>query len=294
MEPQLRARILDAAALGYDAALRSAINEATEAGWDPHSGYPAGLYGSQTPCLAAARNGQESCILTLVELGADVQQTDYYGRTLIYVAALYAREHIVRTLVSLGVDVNQARIDNGRGPCEIAAMAGNMSCLTALIELGADATAAANSGTLSNPANQNTRDLLTTTIARCVALQDAARDGNEDEVRVLIHEHTGMIHAGAHAADTAQANGHNVLAARLRELWTSVVRSGGYDRYNALQARRSRWLILRERFNTESARQSFTQATLSPQDRSLFDWLLVGTTTICPDDIFSVIMGFYG
>jgi len=172
-------------------------------------------------------------------------------------------------------------------------MAGNMSCLTALIELGADATAAANSGTLSNLANQNTRDLLTTTIARCVALQDAARNGNEEEVRALIHEHTGMIHAGAHAADTAQANGHNVLAGRLRELYSSVVRSGGYDRYNALQARRSRWLILRERFNTESARQSFTQATLSPQDRSLFDWLLVGTTTICPDDIFSVIMGFY-
>ena len=127
--------------------------------------------------------------------------------------------------------------------------------------------------------SQNTRDIITTKIARCVALQDAARDGNEDEVRRLIHE------------DAAFANGHDDLAVRLRELWTQVVRAGGYDRHNALQAQRARWVILRDRFTKRSARRNFAQAALSDRERRLLDWLLVGTYDVCPDDPFSVIMG---
>ena len=52
-------------------------------------------------------------------------------------------------------------------------------------------------------------------------------------------------------------------------------------------------MILRDRFTLPTAQQSFAQATLTPQDRSLFDWLLVGTNVLCPDDIFSVIMGYW-
>ena len=138
------------------------------------------------------------------------------------------------------------------------------------------------------------RDSITTTIARCVALQDSARDGNEDEVRRLIHdEHTSIVHAGAHAADAALANGHDDLAVRLRELWTQVVRAGGYDRHNALQAQRARWVILRDRFTKRSARRNFAQAALSDRERRLLDWLLVGTYDLCPDDPFSVIMGYW-
>ena len=124
-----------------------------------------------------------------------------------------------------------------------------------------------------------------------MALQDAARDGNEDEVRRLIHdEHTSIVHAGAHAADVAL---HGDLAGRLRELWPQIVRAGGYDRYNALQAQRARWVILRDRFAKRTARRNFAQATLPARERRLLDWLLVGTSDICPDDPFSVIMGYW-
>ena len=198
-------------------------------------------------------------------------------------------------LIAMGLDPNRA--DNiGMTPCHFAAMNGHLSCLIALMELGANPSQTNSTGNTPSAlaANNNTRDLMTTTIARCVALQDAARDGNEDEVRRLIHdEHTSIVHAGAHAADAALANGHDDLSARLRELWTSVVRSGGYDRHNALQAHRTRWMILRDRFTLPTAQQNFAQATLTPQYRLLFDWLLVGTNVLCPDDIFSVIMGFY-
>ena len=140
-------------------------------------------------------------------------------------------------------------------------------------------------------ANNHTRDLITFSVARCVALQDAARDGNEDEVRRLIHdEHTSIVHAGVHAADVAL---HDDLAVRLRELWTQVVRAGGYDRHNALQAQRARWVILRDRFTKSSARLNFAQAALSDRERRLLDWLLVGTYDLCPDDPFSVIMGYW-
>ena len=120
------------------------------------------------------------------------------------------------------------------------------------------------------------------------------RDGNEGEVRRLIHdEHTSIVHAGAHAADAAAANGHDDLAIWLRELWTSVYRCGGYDIHNALQAQRVRWVILRDRFTKRSARRNFAQAALSDRERRLVDWLLVGTNDVCPDDPFSVIMGYY-
>ena len=164
------------------------------------------------------------------------------------------------------------------------------------MELGANPCQANNDGETPSAFanNQDTRDLITTTIVCCSDLQDAARDGNEDEVRRLIHdEHTSIVHAGAHAADTALASGHDALAIRLRELWTSVSRSGGYDRFNALQAQRVRWVILRDRFTKRSARRNFAQAAMSDRERRLLDWLLVGTYDVCPDDPFSVIMGYY-
>ena len=273
---QLRQRIFDAARIGDDPALRTAVNEAMASGIDPHSGY-------------------ESCILTLVEFGADVLEVETDGETLIHRAARGDHESIVRTLVAMGVDPNRAA-NNGMTPCHIAVLVGSDPCLKTLMELGANASQANNYG--STPSafanNQNIRDLIAATIARCVALQDAARDGTDEEVRRLIHhEHTSIVHTGAHAADAALANGHDDLAARLRELWPQIVRAGGYDRHNALQAQRARWVILRDRFTKRSARRNFAQAAMSDRERRLLDWLLVGTSDICPDDPFSVIMGYW-
>ena len=129
---------------------------------------------------------------------------------------------------------------------------------------------------------------------KCTDLQNAARDGDEEEVWRLVHDHANMVHAGVNACDVARDAGHGRLAARMRELWTSVSRSYGYKRYNTLQADRSRWVILRQRLLTSPAsQQGFAQATLSPRDRTLLDWLIVGTNHICPDDVLSVVMAYW-
>ena len=64
--------------------------------------------------------------------------------------------------------------------------------------------------------------------------------------------------------------------------------------YRHLQAQRARWLILRERFRKRIARYNFARAVLVARDRAVLDWLLVGTKDICPDDVLSVIMGYWG
>ena len=105
--------------------------------------------------------------------------------------------------------------------------------------------------------------------------------------------------AGARAAiaDAAREAGHEILANRLSELWTSVYAHRGYDRYNAMQAQRARWVVLRNRLNYPAARDEFAQADVdgySPDELRTLDWLLVGgERSVCPDDVMSVVLGYW-
>ena len=96
------------------------------------------------------------------------------------------------------------------------------------------------------------------------------------------------------AADVADAAGHSALGSQLRDLWAHVTNRGYVRYYRHLQAQRARWLILRERFRKRIARNNFARAVLASRERAVLDWLLVGTRDICPDDVLSVIMGYWG
>ena len=105
------------------------------------------------------------------------------------------------------------------------------------------------------------------------------------------------------AADVADAAGHTALGSQLRDLWAHVTKHRGYVRYyRHLQAQRARWLILRERFRRINARNNFARAVLASRERAVLDWLLVGANhltlslslSLCPDDVLSVIMGYWG
>ena len=107
-----------------------------------------------------------------------------------------------------------------------------------------------------------------------------------------------MVHNGVHAADIVEANGFAALATQMRDLWSHVVAHRGYRRYDAhLRALRVRWAALRARFLDPSLHANFAQADITPIERFLFDWLLVGTSAgrvgLCPDDVFGEIMGWY-
>ena len=119
----------------------------------------------------------------------------------------------------------------------------------------------------------------------------------------LIHQHTNMIHGGVHAADLARDAGHISLSQRMRELWSQVERLGGYASYNARQALRGRWMILRDRIAASQPTERygaiselteiFGSVKVSDNEAKLFDFLLVGRLPkvgLCPSDVFSVIM----
>ena len=147
----------------------------------------------------------------------------------------------------------------------------------------------------TNLDHQSVIDLLTTTLDACQSLHTAAHDGNSDEVWRLIRAHTNMALNRVLAADVADAAGHTALGSQLRDLWAHVTKHRGYVRYyRHLQAQHARWLILRERFRKRIARNNFARAVLVARERTVLDWLLVGTNYICPDDVLSVIMGYWG
>ena len=81
----------------------------------------------------------------------------------------------------------------------------------------------------------------------------------------------------------------------MRELWTKVKSHGGYARYGQhLATQRSRWLILKQRFTDAGAKQIFASTVVvDARLRDVLDWLFVGTTDLCPDDVLSVVMGYW-
>ena len=108
-------------------------------------------------------------------------------------------------------------------------------------------------------------------------------------------DRANMVLNHEHAADVAEEHGHAVLATQMHELWAHVEEHHGYARYDEyLKSQRVRWVILRERrFTKRIARYNFARATIPAAERTVLDWLFVGTADVCPYDVFSVIMGYW-
>jgi len=273
---------------------------------------------AETPCHNAAQEGHEWCVRALATLRADVH-CDGLGCTACHLAAHYGHESCVRVLKEFGADTS-VLADDGRPPIFAAVEQEHVGVIQLLIDYGDDcgstivaddfiSIALWNEGTVETIIEEYAHthalqedfrqmvELVKTTISRCQDLQSAARIGNEDDVRRLIHGQTNMVLDGVHAADVASDHGHSELADSMRELWTSVYRSHGYKRYNELQAQRARWQILRNRLSTQRFESGETPTERPIRMTALewrrLDWLIVGTDDICPDDVFSVIMGYW-
>ena len=124
----------------------------------------------RTP-LAWAASGQETMLLTLIELGAEIDSKDQSGRTPLSWAASLGKDLNVRTLFHRGADI-ESRDNSGRTPLSWAANGQEMIVRT-LIHLGADIQSRDNFGRTpltwanrdtvhlleSNPANLGARDV---------------------------------------------------------------------------------------------------------------------------------------
>ncbi|CAJ1445858.1 unnamed protein product, partial [Effrenium voratum] len=93
----------------------------------------------------ATVRGSEFMVRCLVEAGADKDKADLRGYTPMHVAALTGRGYIVRCLMEAGADMDKAD-DNGETPMHVAVTRGHAMIVCYLLEAGADRNKANNLG----------------------------------------------------------------------------------------------------------------------------------------------------
>lgn len=88
--------------------------------------------------IAACQEGHLVVVTTLIEAGANVNQTNKDGATPLYWASVNGHCEIVQALLKADADVNIARSDKGYNPLMAASHSGNVNIVMALIEAGTD------------------------------------------------------------------------------------------------------------------------------------------------------------
>jgi len=98
----------------------------------------ANVTGTETPALVGAvANGNSAIFDYLIEHGADVNESDASGRTLMHSAALANQVEMLGRLHALGLEID-AQDNKGRTPLALAAMKGAEGSVEWLVENGAD------------------------------------------------------------------------------------------------------------------------------------------------------------
>ena len=94
--------------------------------------------------IDAVRKGYTAEFNEAVERGADVNATDFNGRTALEVAIRGNHPDIARKLIKLGADPNQAIGKRGDKLIHLAVRLGSIGMLAVLLEEGADPNAKGN------------------------------------------------------------------------------------------------------------------------------------------------------
>lgn len=103
---------------------------------------PSGRF-KRTPlvfAVAAATSDYDKTALLLIELGADVNTTDFYGNSTLLLAAYGSQVEVARALVEKGATINSPRNRDLRTPLMAAAEAGCKEIVELLLKNGADKT----------------------------------------------------------------------------------------------------------------------------------------------------------
>ncbi|CAL4110969.1 unnamed protein product, partial [Meganyctiphanes norvegica] len=89
-----------------------------------------------TALIQAAASGQDLAIITLLDLGADINAKNIYGNTALHMAAQEGQARAVQVLIDHYADIH-ARDYNGNSPLHDAAWAGRSNAVEVLLKAGA-------------------------------------------------------------------------------------------------------------------------------------------------------------
>lgn len=141
------------------------------------------LVQAQASLLDAARDGDATAALQLIEAGADVRAArSSDGTTALHWAAHHGELELAKRLLKVGADAN-ARNDYGSTPMQEAATRGDAALLTVLLKAGAN---------VESPNDEGETALMT-----------VARTGNVDAAKVLIKARASVNAAESWRGQTA-------------------------------------------------------------------------------------------
>ncbi|KAK0611987.1 ankyrin repeat-containing domain protein [Immersiella caudata] len=99
----------------------------------------------RTPLLSAAINGHEAVVKVLLEKGVEVESKDNYGRTPLLSAAMNGHEAVVKVLLEKGVEV-ESKDNRGWTPLSWAALKGHEAVVKLLLDKGVEVESEDNNG----------------------------------------------------------------------------------------------------------------------------------------------------
>jgi len=83
--------------------------------------------------IDVVRDGKVDIVKTLLSSGANINISDNYGRTPLYIASMKGHIDVIKTLLSSGANINIA--DNGRTPLYIASDNGHIDVIKTLLSI---------------------------------------------------------------------------------------------------------------------------------------------------------------
>ena len=153
------------------------------------------VFGRSTSLHLAAKGGHKQTVMLLLDRGAQLNMTDYTGRTPLHWAADRGHKDVVEVLLNTGADISA--VTNGwYTPLHYAARKGHNDIVLLLLDRGAEI----------NP-------------VRWTPLHLAVMEGHEDVVRILLHKGAdpNRFFMGEKTLSLALINHHMNIANILRE-----------------------------------------------------------------------------
>jgi hypothetical protein len=168
---------------------------------------PVGLSAADAPLFVAAADGDGARIMDAVELGADVNTTDAFKRSALFIAAFHQQATAASLLIEAGCNIDSRDL-NGMAPLHAAVVVGAVDVAGVLIAKGANIN-------LANVSGHTPLHIAAATGQTAMA-ELLLQNGANPRLRAV---------SGLTPAALAANNGHSATAAAIRTRPAAPVRA---------------------------------------------------------------------